>query len=123
MVTTAVRVVALIRSNYLFVCFVVVSAVLVVVKVLIVVVGVLLLLTTSITTNTITITTIKITFTTTFKTHHAHNYGTSNDAGGSDIGCVVMLVVAMVRYLWCWWSNDGGGGPGGSCNGASYDQK
>ena len=52
-----------------------------------------------------------------------HKYGTSNDAGGSEIGWVGMLVVAMVRYWWWWWSNGGGGGHVGSCNGASYDQK
>ena len=71
---------------------------LVVVKVLIVVVGVILLLTTSITTNNITINTIKTSCTTSFKTQHTHNYGTSNDAGGNDIGWVVLLMVAMVRY-------------------------
>ena len=123
MVATAVRVVAETSSNYLIVCFVAVSAVLVVVKVLIVVVGVFLLLATSITTNTITINTFKTSFTNTFKTQHTHKYGTSNDAVGSDMGWVGMLVVAMVRYWWCWLSNYVGGGHVGSCNGVIYDQK
>ena len=101
MVATAVRVVAETSSNYLIVCFVAVSAV----KVLIAVVGVLLLLATSITTNTITINTFKTSFTNTFKTKHTHKYGTYNDAVGSDMGWVGMLVVAMVRYWWCWLSN------------------
>ena len=100
-----------------------VSTLLVVLKVLIVVVGVLLLLTTSITTNNITINTIKTSCTTTFKTQHTHKYGTSIDAVGSDMGWVGMLVVAMVRYWWCWLSNYVDGGHVGSCNGVIYDQK
>ena len=103
--------------------FLAVSAVLVVVKVLIVVVGVLLLLATSISTNTITINTSKTSFTNTFKTQHTHKYGTSNDAVGSDMGWVGMLVVAMVRYWWYWLSNYVGGAHVGSCNGVIYDQK
>ena len=49
-----------------------------------------------------TTTTITTSCTTIFTTQHTLNYGTFGNGGGSDIGWVVMVVVGMVRYWWCW---------------------